>query len=33
MLQDFLMFIAPVITVIVALLLSFWAADKDDPIK
>ncbi|WP_397351699.1 MULTISPECIES: cytochrome bd oxidase small subunit CydS [Oceanobacillus] len=32
MLNDFLIFVAPFIMIIVALLLSFWAALKDDPV-
>jgi len=33
MLQDFLILFAPIITVILALLLSFWIADKDGPVQ
>ncbi len=32
MLNEFLIFVAPFIIIIVALLLSFWAALKDVPV-
>ena len=33
MLNDFLMFVAPGLTIIAAIILSFWVAGKDEAVR